>query len=191
MNGKRNCEIDIYIYIHTHTHTHTHIYIYDKGWDGWMIPLPQRTWVWANSMIVKDREAKMCVLSCFSHDWLFAILWTVAHQAPLSMGFSRHESMGCHGTAVGCHVEILLQGIFLTQGLNSHLLHLLHWQVGSVPLEPHGKPHRRIYVYLNKVYTLYINYTSKNKNKKKTEFCKTVHNDSLSLTGQVVKEAIH
>ena len=29
-------------------------------------------------------------------------------------------------TGVGCH--FLLQGIFQTQGLNTHLLHLLHWQ---------------------------------------------------------------
>ena len=33
-----------------------------------------------------------CVLSCFSHAQLFATLWTVAHQAPLSMGFSRQEN---------------------------------------------------------------------------------------------------
>ena len=35
----------------------------------------------------------MCarVLSCFSRVWLFATLSTVAHQAPLSMGFSRQE----------------------------------------------------------------------------------------------------
>ena len=32
-----------------------------------------------------------CVLSCFSHVWLFATLWTTACQAPLSMGFSRQE----------------------------------------------------------------------------------------------------
>ena len=32
-----------------------------------------------------------CVLSCFSRVWLFVTLWTVAHQAPLSMGFSRQE----------------------------------------------------------------------------------------------------
>ena len=32
------------------------------------------------------------VLSCFSHVWLFATLWTVACQAPLSLGFSRQES---------------------------------------------------------------------------------------------------
>ena len=32
-----------------------------------------------------------CVLSHFSHVRLFATLWTVARQAPLSMGFSRQE----------------------------------------------------------------------------------------------------
>ena len=33
----------------------------------------------------------VCVLSCFRHVWLFAALWTVARQAPLSVGFSRQE----------------------------------------------------------------------------------------------------
>ena len=32
-------------------------------------------------------------------------------------------------TGVGFHA--LRQGIFSTQGLNLHLLHLLHWQAGS------------------------------------------------------------
>ena len=45
-------------------------------------------------------------------------------------------SPGKH-TGVGCH--ILLQGVFLTQGLNPRLLHLLHWQAGSLPLAPLGK----------------------------------------------------
>ena len=31
------------------------------------------------------------VLSPFSRFWLFMTLWTVAHKAPLSMGFSRQE----------------------------------------------------------------------------------------------------
>ena len=35
-------------------------------------------------------------------------------------------------TGVGCH--FLLQGIFQTQESNSCLLHLLHWQAGSLPL---------------------------------------------------------
>ena len=33
----------------------------------------------------------MCMLSSFSCVWLFVTLWTVAGQAPLSMGFSRQE----------------------------------------------------------------------------------------------------
>ena len=33
-----------------------------------------------------------CMLSHFSHTWLFVILWTVARQVPLSMRFSRQES---------------------------------------------------------------------------------------------------
>ena len=39
-------------------------------------------------------------------------------------------------TGVGCH--FLLQGIFLTQGLNQCFLCLLHWQAGSLPLAPPG-----------------------------------------------------
>ena len=58
-------------------------------------------------------------------------LWTVVCQAPLSMGFSGKN------TGVGNHA--FFQGIFLTQGLNPSLLSLLHWQVGSLPLVPHGK----------------------------------------------------
>ena len=40
----------------------------------------------------------------------------------------------CGILQVGCCA--LLQGIFLTQGLNLHLLPLLHWQAGSLPLAP-------------------------------------------------------
>ena len=38
---------------------------------------------------------------------------------------------------VGFHA--LLQGIFETQGLNPGFLHLLHWQMCSLPLAPPGK----------------------------------------------------
>ena len=41
-------------------------------------------------------------------------------------------------TGEGCYV--LLQGIFLTQGPNSCLLHLLYWQVDSLPLHHLGSP---------------------------------------------------
>ena len=38
------------------------------------------------------------------------------------------------------HCHFLLQGIFLTQGLNLRLFYLLHWQMGSLPLVPPGRP---------------------------------------------------
>ena len=47
-----------------------------------------------------------------------------------------------NNTGVGCH--FLLQGIFLTQGLNQGLLHLLHWQVDFLPLYQLASPNSRI-----------------------------------------------
>ena len=55
------------------------------------------------------------VLSCFSHVRLFATLWTVAHQSPLSMD-SPGKNAGMGG-------YFLLQWNFPTQGLNPGLLH--------------------------------------------------------------------
>ena len=52
-------------------------------------------------------------LSCVQ---LFMTLWTVAHQAPPSMGFSRQECWSGFS-------HFLLQGIFLTQRLNPGLSH--------------------------------------------------------------------
>ena len=70
----------------------------------------------------------VCILSHFSCVQLFATLWTVAFPTPL-LGLSDKN------TRVYSH--FLLQGIFLTQGKK---LHLLHWQVGSLPLLPPGEP---------------------------------------------------
>ena len=53
-------------------------------------------------------------------------------------GLSIHVDSSGKNTGVGCHA--LLQGISLTQGSNLHLLGLLHWQVGSLPLAPSRKP---------------------------------------------------
>ena len=74
----------------------------------------------------------LCVWAqLLSHVWL-CNPWTIAHQAPLSMGFSRKEYWG--------GLPFLLQGIFLTQGSNPHFLLLLHWQVDSLPRAPPEKP---------------------------------------------------
>ena len=69
----------------------------------------------------------------FSPVELFAILWTAAQQAPLSMGFSRQEYWN--------RLPIpFSRGLFPIQGSNPHLLRLLNWQAGSLPLVPPGKP---------------------------------------------------
>jgi len=62
----------------------------------------------------------------------------LGHQALLFMGILPW---------VGGHA--LLQGVFPTQGSNPCLLHLLHWQAGSLPLAPPRKPY--IYLYLSNV----------------------------------------
>ena len=53
-------------------------------------------------------------------------------------GSSVHRDSPGKNTEVSCHA--LLQGIFPTQGLNLHLLRLLHWQAGSLSQAPPGKP---------------------------------------------------
>ena len=56
--------------------------------------------------------------------------WTVAHQAPLSMGFHRQEY--CNG------LPFPPPGFFPTQGSNPCPLCFLHWQVDSLPLSHLG-----------------------------------------------------
>ena len=60
------------------------------------------------------------VVQLLSHVWLFVTSWTIAQQAPLSVGFPGKN------TGVGCH--FLVQGIFPTQGLNLDLLHCIALQ---------------------------------------------------------------
>ena len=55
----------------------------------------------------------------------------IAHQTSLSMGFPGNN------TGVGCHC--LLQRTFPIQGLNPHLLCVLNWLVGSLPLAQQGQ----------------------------------------------------
>ena len=69
-----------------------------------------------------------CVLSRFSHVQLFATPWSVAHQTPLSMGFSRQEDW----SGLPCPPP----GSFPTQGSDLSLSCLLHWQASSLPLAP-------------------------------------------------------
>ena len=83
-------------------------------------------------------SVRMCVCACVhAHSVIQsfstpAIPWTVAHQAPLSMGLSGQEYWS--------GIYFLLQGIFPNQGLNLQLVCLLHWQADSLPLSHLGSP---------------------------------------------------
>ena len=63
-----------------------------------------------------------------SHVQLFVTPQTAARQAPLSMGFSRKEYW------IG--LPFPSPEDLPTQGLNSHVLCLPHWQAGSLPPAP-------------------------------------------------------
>ena len=80
----------------------------------WITTLSKSFWIyWMLSQLFHSSlRKKVKSLSCI---WLFSTPWTIAHQAPPSMEFSRQD------TGVGCH--FLLQGIFLTQRWNPGFLH--------------------------------------------------------------------
>ena len=52
---------------------------------------------------------------------------------------------GFPGKITGVNSHSLLQGTFPTHQANPHPSYLLHWQAGSVPLVPPGKPKHSYY----------------------------------------------
>ena len=76
----------------------------------------------------------VCVQNHFNPVQLFATLWTVAHQTPLSMGFSRHE----YWSGLPCPPPggLADPGI----GLMPSAL-----QAFSLPTKPPGKLHISVY----------------------------------------------
>ena len=87
---------NIYIYIYIYIYTYTYIYILT------------------------------CVLCLVIQSCLTAILWTVAHQAPLSMGFPKQEHW--RGLPFPTPRDLPYPGIKLAL------------QAASLPMEPLGKP---------------------------------------------------
>ena len=53
--------------------------------------LPGPDWPLRHHILLPFPPLSMCVLNHLSSVWLFMTPWAVAHQAPLSMGFSRQE----------------------------------------------------------------------------------------------------
>ena len=70
---------------------------------------------------------------CLVAQWCLTLCDSMDYSPP---GSSVYRISQARALEWGCH--FLLQGIFLTQGSNSCLVHLLHWQVDSLPLAPPG-----------------------------------------------------
>ena len=100
------------------------------------------TFISTVSSVLGSIYAYVCVLSHFSHVQLYATLWTLAHQAPLSMEFSQAR---IPSGKFWCH--LLFQEIFLIQESNLHPLCLLNWQSGYLALAPPGNLHWCTYMF--------------------------------------------
>ena len=102
---------------------------YDVEWQNIYLRKNLLTWYWRNALtwllqlvinkgftiFVSGLSLCVCMLSHFSHVWLFATLWTVAHQ-----NFSVHWDSPGKNTGVGRLA--LLQDIVPTQGSNPSLM---------------------------------------------------------------------
>ena len=76
----------------------------------------------------------LCVLSNFSHVQLFITIWTVAHQAPLSMGFSWQEPTLLEQVAMPSSRDLPNSGMEPTSPASPTL------QANSLPLSHQGSP---------------------------------------------------
>ena len=83
-------------------------------------------------------KADLCQ-SC-GHCWVFQICWFTECSTLTASSFRIWNSSDSPIKNTGIRCYSLLQGIFLTQGLNSHL------QEGSLPLVPPGKPRSSLWL---------------------------------------------
>ena len=87
----------------------------------------------------------LLLLNHFSHVQLCETLWTVAHQAPLFMGFSRQEDWS--GLPYPPSGDLPDPGI-------------KRWspvlQADSLPLSHQGSPHKQAYKEINKIRMVYF-----------------------------------
>ena len=109
---------------HTHTHTHYLLFIHSST-DG---PL---------GCFQNSPSVCVCVCVCVCAQFLscvqlFVTPWTIAHQAPLSMGYHNKN------TGVGCH--FLLQGDLSDPGIEPLSPASPALAGGFFTTEPHGKP---------------------------------------------------
>ena len=91
----------------------------------WWVSSGRASWRSSWSFIIFVMHPWRCMWAqLLSHVQLFATPWTIVHQAPLSMQFSRQEYW--------CKLPFPSLGDLPDLGLNPPLLRLLHWQVDSL-----------------------------------------------------------
>ena len=99
-----------------------------------------------------DWHMHVCMLSCFSHVWLFVTLWTLAHVSVVH-GVPQARMLECVAMPSSSGMEV----IFLTQKSNQHPLWFLpcrilyHWSTGEAK-----KSQKWIYIIFRHFYLTYL-----------------------------------
>ena len=88
--------------------------------------------LWATEKKIAQRRICVCA-QLLSHAWLFATSWTVVHQVPLSVGFSRQENWSV--------LPLPSPGDLPNPGIEPTSL---AWQVDSLPLFHLVNPKKRL-----------------------------------------------
>ena len=103
-----------------------HPFAGDLVYISWLHKIPGISDVW------NENDWITLYFNVVKRIWLFVTPWTVAHEAPLSMGFSWQE----YWSGLPCPPP----GDLPDPGIELRLLCLQYWQAGSLPLTPPGKP---------------------------------------------------
>ena len=112
-----------HLFIHSIIRVYTHIWSFRESNKG---------------KVVKREAWQLQPSHSWLSPWARALAWPLSHvplfetHGPWCTRLLCQWDFSGKNTGVGCH--FLLQKIFPTQGSNLHVLCLLHWQVGSLPL---------------------------------------------------------
>ena len=153
----KNLRKCIYIYTHTHTYMYKKVYLYICVCVCVCVQLNhfavhlKLTWYCKLTMlqVFKKRNTKKqnptpAVEKFPVSDWLCVCATSVQSCLTLQLYGLQPLRLFCPWDSLGRNIGVglhdLLQGICPIQGSNLYLLCLLHWQVGSLPLAPPGKP---------------------------------------------------
>ena len=156
---KRRGQLGVTSWIERHFSQPTHVYYVLRGecmsWEGLKClslgVIDQWVDSWCSQLpavsVGEKTKGKLLLAKIFGYNPMIYYLSAKSLQLCLTLcnhkdcslpDSSVHRNSPGKNTKVGWHA--LLQGIFPTQGSNLHLLHLLYWQAGSLPLVPLGKP---------------------------------------------------